>query len=142
MDDYQTPTPGSPNPDPFVRVFKWVDTERIFLILVLIGGFASIAIYALSVISNMVLPDERTPQGLSIALQFRSAISAFYTEYNRYPVDCGVKKDADFLSDHNLMDVLLGGDEAAREEGFNPRRGAFFDGSVTKSMIKKIQGRP
>ncbi|NOX98331.1 MAG: hypothetical protein GXP30_01100, partial [Verrucomicrobia bacterium] len=72
-----------------------------------------------------------------MALQLRQAISAYHTEYRKYPIRGEGKEDVDLQSDHKLMDVLIGSDNAAEKDGLNPRRIAFFYWSNTKHMIRR-----
>lgn len=103
---------------------NWAEVIHILIFIFLIIGAIGIFI---------PIPSRNTDpyhghwgRGMNTALQVKVAISAYYTEYWRYPVNHEEVKDGDFLSDHVLMDVLLGSEKAAEENGLNPLRIAFF----------------
>jgi len=58
--------------------------------------------------------------------QLKNSISAYFTEYRKYPVAQGTTEGTVFRTDNTLMDVLLGGDSEARQGGLNPRRIVFY----------------
>lgn len=68
------------------------------------------------------------------AYNLKNAISAYYTEYRKYPVDSNTDEGETLYSDHVIMDVLLGADSEAERGGLNPRRIAFFTGKQAKPM--------
>ena len=67
------------------------------------------------------------------AANLKTAISAYFTEYRRYPFE---KKDLDTTLDssHALMDILLGSDKAREPDKTNPRGIAFFTDRAAKPM--------
>lgn len=81
--------------------------------------------------------DAKRTSAENTAFNLKNAISTYYTEYRRYPVNVRVA-DAVVDSDHKLMDVLLGADKSAEHAGLNPRRIAFFTGKAGKSMSSSI----
>jgi prepilin-type N-terminal cleavage/methylation domain-containing protein len=69
------------------------------------------------------------------AYNLKTSISAYFTEYRKYPVDPSMEDDTELLqSDHELMDILLGSDAEAESGGLNPRRIAFYSGKQAKPM--------
>jgi len=68
------------------------------------------------------------------AYQLKNAISAYFTEYRKYPVDPQMEETEPIRTDRELMDVLLGSDGAAERGGLNPRRIAFFTDKAAKPM--------
>jgi len=67
------------------------------------------------------------------AYNLKNAISAYFTEYRKYPVDSSMTQDTQMIrSNHQLMDVLLGSDSQAQQGGLNPRRIAFYTGKQAK----------
>lgn len=68
------------------------------------------------------------------AYQLKNAISAYFTEYRKYPVDPQMEETEPIRTDRVLMDVLLGSDGAAERGGLNPRRIAFFSDKAAKPM--------
>ncbi len=106
-----------------------VKIGRIIVYLIVTG-------VTLSVISSVFHHVTRRTDGygssdMNTALFVRSAISAYYTEYRSYPVRAEDTKDGDFLTDHTLMDVLLGSDKS---EALNPRNIVFFAGRKSRPM--------
>ncbi|MEM7603655.1 MAG: type II secretion system protein [Verrucomicrobiota bacterium] len=66
------------------------------------------------------------------AYNLRNAISAYFTEYRKYPVEnAATGQDETLRSDDVLMDILLGS-ESDRATGLNPRRIAFYSGKQAK----------
>lgn len=66
------------------------------------------------------------------AYNLKNAISAYFTEYRKYPVDPKMEETEPIRSDKVLMDVLLGSDAAAERGGLNPRRIAFYTDKAAK----------
>jgi prepilin-type N-terminal cleavage/methylation domain-containing protein len=66
------------------------------------------------------------------AYNLKNAISAYFTEYRKYPVDAQMEETEPIRTDKVLMDVLLGSDTAAEKGGLNPRRIAFFTDKAAK----------
>lgn len=65
----------------------------------------------------------------------KNAVSAYYTEYRKYPVDSSKEDDeTELRSDNEVMDVLLGSDEQKESGGLNPRGIAFYTGKQAKPM--------
>lgn len=57
----------------------------------------------------------------------KNAISAYFTEYRKYPVDPSNNNEtAEIRSNSDLMDVLLGADSQRQNGGLNPRGIAFY----------------
>ncbi len=118
MDD---PDPLPPTPSFYKR--------PLFVVLLLLGVVAMVIMY-----DNSLPKHNSKGRAENIALQVKSAISAYYIEYQRFPVHYNGAQEADFLTDHTLMDVLIGSDKAAGENGLNPRRINFFAGRKAKPM--------
>lgn len=65
----------------------------------------------------------------------KNAVAAYFTEYRKYPVESGNDDETvELRSDHEIMDVLLGSDAEAENDGLNPRRIAFYSGKQAKPM--------
>jgi len=71
---------------------------------------------------------EQTVSNLKIA------VSAYFTEYRKYPVPLSTNEGDEIRSNRNLMDVLLGSDGAKEQGGLNPQGTAFFTDRVARSM--------
>ncbi len=67
------------------------------------------------------------------AHNLKNSISAYFTEYRRYPFE---NKDSDTTLDssHALMDILLGSDKEKEPDKMNPRGIAFFTDRAAKPM--------
>jgi len=69
------------------------------------------------------------------AYNLKNAISAYFTEYRKYPVEGEPAEDIQLQSDHVLMDILIGSDKAGEgPEATNLRRIAFYTGKQAKPM--------
>jgi len=68
------------------------------------------------------------------AYNLKTSISAYYTEYRKYPVGQDRKEGEELRSNHEIMDVLLGSDTAAKEGGLNTRKIVFFTGRAARPM--------
>lgn len=68
------------------------------------------------------------------ANNLRNAISAYNTEYRKYPVDPSVTDESPMRTDNQLMDVLLGADSEKEKGGLNPRGIAFFTDRAAKPL--------
>ncbi len=66
------------------------------------------------------------------AYNLKNAISAYFTEYRKYPVKGDREETQELRTDYELMDVLLGSDKEAGDGGLNPRRIAFYSGKQGK----------
>jgi len=70
----------------------------------------------------------------STAYNLKNAISAYFTEYRKYPVDGNAEETTEIQTDRDLMDILLGSDSQAESGGLNPRRIAFYTDKAAKPM--------
>jgi len=66
--------------------------------------------------------------------QLKNSISAYFTEYRKYPVAPGATEDTVFRTTNPLMDVLLGSDSEAGQGGLNPRRIVFYTDKQARPM--------
>lgn len=63
----------------------------------------------------------------------KNAISAYFTEYRKYPVDPSNTNDTAVIrTNSDLMDVLLGADSQKESGGLNPRGVAFYTDKAAK----------
>jgi prepilin-type N-terminal cleavage/methylation domain-containing protein len=70
----------------------------------------------------------------STAYNVKNAISAYFTEYRKYPVDGKTEETEEIRTNRDLMDILLGADSQAETGGLNPRRIAFYTDKAAKPM--------
>lgn len=110
-----------------VRLIQWL--------LWALAGFLLIGLFMPCCFSTRIGSSE-TGNTQNTAFNLKNAISAYYTEYRKYPVPGEPEGDTSLQSDHALMDVLLGSDPEAEDDGLNPRRIAFFTGKQAKPMGK------
>ncbi len=76
-----------------------------------------------------ILPRTTNPRALNSAHNLKSAVSAYFKDYLKYPIEVPAKNgDTDLESNHRLMDVLLGSAPEADPGGLNPRRITYFSG--------------
>lgn len=69
------------------------------------------------------------------ANNLKNAISAYNTEYRKYPVDpSNTNESTPMRTDNQLMDVLLGSDSQKEKGGLNPRGIAFFTDRAAKPL--------
>ncbi|NLT69748.1 MAG: type II secretion system protein [Verrucomicrobiaceae bacterium] len=68
------------------------------------------------------------------AYNVKNAISAYFTEYRKYPVKGDANETEEIRTDSELMDILLGADSEAQSGGLNPRRIAFYTDKAAKPM--------
>jgi len=69
------------------------------------------------------------------ANNLKNAISAYNTEYRKYPVDpSNTNESIPMRTDNQLMDVLLGSDSQKEKGGLNPRGIAFFTDRAAKPL--------
>jgi type II secretory pathway pseudopilin PulG len=99
-------------------------------ILVSVLVFVAVLIPAMNGVSQQA---EKT-SAMSSAYSLENSISSYFTEYRKYPVEAGTSESDVILSDHRLMDTLLGSDPATEPGGLNPRGIAFFVGKSAQSM--------
>ncbi len=75
------------------------------------------------------------------AYQLKNAISTYFTEYRKYPVESDDKDELqERRTDHDLMDILLGSDEQKERDGLNPRGIAFYTDKAAKKGVHKKTG--
>ncbi len=70
----------------------------------------------------------------STAYNLKNAISAYFTEYRKYPVLGNADEATEIRTNNVLMDILLGSDGQAAQGGLNPRRIAFYTDKAAKPM--------
>jgi len=68
------------------------------------------------------------------AYNLKTAISAYFTEYRKYPAEPDTEESSEMRTDNELMDILLGADSEAEDGGLNPRRIAFYTGKQAKPL--------
>lgn len=96
---------------------------ELMVVIVIIGILASITVPA----ATKMISQAKKTQCTNDALQLRSAIGTYFTEYRKYPVenpqpDSG---SSPYFSDREIMDVLLASDRESVKGGLNPRRISF-----------------
>lgn len=109
---------------PANRIPRGFTLMELMVVITIIGVLASIAIPA----AKGILDRAHQAVARNSATQLKNAITAYYTEYRRYPTrDTGPEYAANpILSDHTLMDILLSSKAEQRPGGLNPRRHIAF----------------
>ncbi len=64
----------------------------------------------------------------------KNAISAYFTEYRKYPAKADANETEEIRTNSDLMDILLGADSEAERGGLNPRRIAFYTDKAAKPL--------
>lgn len=82
-------------------------------------------------VMTRIIANSKTAHAENDAAQLKNAISTYFTEYRKYPADPDTGDSETLRSDHDLMDILLGADNARAEE-FNPRKVVFFTGKQAR----------
>ncbi len=102
------------------------------VILGYIGIVASVFIIAFVLIPTINGVSEKAGKAsaMNSAYNLKSAISAYFTEYRKYPAEKGGDENDVIFSDHKLMDILLASDSST----LNPRRIPFFSSKAAKAM--------
>lgn len=104
---------------------------ELLVVITIIGVLAGLMFPAVS----GALRKAESTHAENTAYNLKNAISAYFTEYRKYPVDSGSDDDkAEIRTDHALMDILLASDGEAERGGLNPRRIAFYTGKQAKPM--------
>lgn len=100
---------------------------ELLVVITIIGILAGLMFPA----TTGVLRNAKKAHAENDCYNLKNAISAYFTEYRKYPADPNDDETDEVRTDHDLMDILLGA-ENARGEELNPRRIAFFTGKQAK----------
>lgn len=103
---------------------------ELMVVIVILGVLMSITFPAI----NKVMFNAQKTRCKSDAIQLRNSITAYYTEYRKYPVESsgGAAQDKTMESDASLMGALMASEREATATGLNPRRIAFYSGKAAK----------
>ncbi len=101
---------------------------ELLVVIAIIGVLAGLMFPA----TTGVMRKAEKTRASNTAYNLKNAISAYFTEYRKYPVKPDREETAELRSDYELMDVLLGSDKEAESGGLNPRRIAFYTGKQAK----------
>lgn len=99
---------------------------ELLVVIAIIGILATLLFPAVTKIRQQT---ERT-FAQNTAYNLKNAISTYYTEYRKYPVEADKDEGQAMRTNHELMDVLLGADDS----DLNPRKIAFYTGKAAKPM--------
>ena len=95
---------------------------ELMVVIVIIGILASITVPA----ATKMIAQAKKTQCANDALQLKSAIGTYFTEYRKYPVkNPQAGNDTPIESKNELMDILLAADGEAGPNGLNPRKISF-----------------
>lgn len=115
-----------PNPPQQRRSgFTLIELLVVIAIIVVLAGLMFPAV------SGALKKAEKT-HAENTCYNLKNAITTYFTEYRKYPVENVSDEDVVVRSDNELMDILLGADSQAN--GLNPRRIAFYSGKQAKPM--------
>lgn len=115
---------------PFYRTKAFTLLE-LLVVIAIIGILAGLMFPAAT---GILKKAERT-HAENTAYNLKNAISAYFTEYRKYPVEGGSASETEVIqTDLDLMDILLGADSQKQSGGLNPRGIAFFTDKAAKPM--------
>lgn len=100
-----------------------------------VAGFLALVLILPNLIGHSG-PMQRAEQthASNTAYNLKNALSAYFTEYRKFPVPEGEPSNAQLQTDHALMDVLMGADLEGEQGKLNPRRIAFYSAKRTRPM--------
>lgn len=101
---------------------------ELLVVIAIIGVLAGIMFPAAT---GALAKGERT-HAENTAYNLKTAISAYFTEYRKYPVEANAAETDELRTDTELMNVLLGADSEKARGGLNPRGIAFFTDKAAK----------
>lgn len=120
-----------------MRMSPPISRPRAFTLLELLVVIAIIGILAglmFPATTGVLRRAERT-HAENTAYNLKNAISAYFTEYRKYPVDSSNTDEmTEIRTNRDLMDVLLGSDSQKESGGLNPRGIAFYTDKAAKPM--------
>ena len=103
---------------------------EILVVMAIIGILAGLLFPGVSAAMNSA---KKARTG-NVCHQLKNSISAYFTEYRRYPLLDGYDTPYhDSVSDEDLMDILLAADSSVGEKK-NPRGITFFSGKTAKRL--------
>lgn len=113
------------------RAFTLIE---LLVVIAIIGILAGLMFPA----ATGVLAKAERAHAENTAYNLKNAISAYFTEYRKYPVDPrggGSSESAPLRTDNTLMDILLGADSQKTGSGaLNPRGISFYTDKAAKPM--------
>ena len=96
---------------------------ELLVVIAIIGILAGLMFPAITAINHQV----QKSHAEHTATHLKNAISAYNTDYRKYPVDPSVTDESTPLrTGHELMDVLLGADNQKEKGALNPRGTVYF----------------
>ncbi|MEX2581475.1 MAG: type II secretion system protein [Verrucomicrobiales bacterium] len=116
-----------PPPHPLSRRSDGFTLLELLVVIGIIGILASLMYPA----TTGVLRNAKKAHAENTCYNLKNAISAYFTEYRKYPAKSGDNETDEIRTDNKLMDILLGADNADGKE-LNPRRIAFYTGKAAK----------
>ncbi|HRQ88467.1 MAG TPA: type II secretion system protein [Bacteroidia bacterium] len=111
-----------------VRAFTLLELLVVISIIGLLAGLMFPA-------ATSVMNKAEKAHAETTAANLKGAISAYFTEYRKFPVESGNDNETtEMRTDNKLMDILLGSDDQKKSGGLNPRGIAFFTDKAAKPM--------
>ncbi|NNE92569.1 MAG: prepilin-type N-terminal cleavage/methylation domain-containing protein [Verrucomicrobiales bacterium] len=109
--------------------FTLMELLVVVTIIAILAGF-------LFPVVNGIIRKTRGSQAEQTAQNLKAAISAYFTDYRKYPArsDGGTIADVTVESSHELMDILLPSDAEKRPGGLNTRGTGYYTGKTAKPI--------
>ena len=112
---------------PFTHRISGFTLLELLVVIAIIGILAGLMFPATT---GALRRAERT-HAENTCYNLKNAISAYFTEYRKYPAESGASETSEMRTDKDLMDILLGADNSEGEK-LNPRKIAFYSGKQAK----------
>ena len=120
---------------PFTHRISGFTLLELLVVIAIIGLLAGLMFPATT---GALRRAERT-HAENTCYNLKNAISAYFTEYRKYPATTDASETEEIRTDSDLMDIILGADNSAGEK-LNPRKIAFYSGKQAKRAPSGVTG--
>jgi len=108
------------------RAFTLIE---LLVVIAIIGVLAGLIFPAATAVQKNA---EKTA-ATNTCYNLKNAISTYYTEYRKFPVESGVEETEELRTDIDLMSALMASDESKEKGGLNPRGISFYTDKAAKA---------
>jgi len=102
---------------------------ELLVVIAIIGVLAGLIFPAATAVQKNA---EKTA-ATSTCYNVKNAITTYYTEYRKFPVESSTEETDELRTDLDLMDALLASDSSKEKGGLNPRGISFYTDKAAKS---------